>query len=272
MAKKISSYGCSFFCSLIVCALISLGANASAQPKTRLESKTLEAYEKFVLDFEKDIDAMVLGNKPFLWIHDQDSQAQNRAHRGEALIFKSHENIDAPKGIIHIWGVSVFLADVKAEEVIELLLDYDRHKDIYPSVIDSKLLEKNGDTVTGYLKFKYKKVLTAVLNTTHQAELVRLNKGRYFIRVHSMRIAEVENDGEPDERELPVGKDSGFMWRLNTYWFVDPQPDGVFIECQSLTLSRSLPFVLGWLVKPFVNSIPRDSLQELVEGTRKALQ
>jgi hypothetical protein len=123
----------------------------------------------------------------------------------------------------------------------------------------------------GYLKFKYKKAITVVLNTQHQAETAGLARGRYFIRVHSTRIAEVVDSGKPDEHELPVGKDSGFMWRLNTYWFLEPQPDGVFIECQSLTLSRALPFGLSWLIKPFVQSIPRDSLKELMEGTRKAL-
>lgn len=256
--------------SLIACSFLLSETTVNAQPKTTLEQKTLKAFEKYVNEFEKDVDAAVSGKKPFLWIHSQDSDSQKRVRKGEVLIFKKRENIDVPNGIIHVWGASMFIAKAKAEDVVKLLLDYNRHKDMYPSVIDSKVLGKSGDTVKGYLRFKYKKVLTAVLNTTHQAELTRLSRDRYFIRVHSTRIAEVENYGEPDERELPVGKDSGFMWRLNTYWFLETQPDGVFIECQSLTLSRSIPFGLGWIVKPFVESIPRDSLQELAEGVRKA--
>ena len=244
---------------------------ANAQPKVTLDQKTLKAFEEYVAKFERNIDAAVSGEKPFLWIDSQDSDSRRRVRQGEILIFKGDKNIKVPKGIIHVWGVSIFLAETKTEDVIKLLLDYDHHKNVYPSVIDSKLLENDGDTVRGYLKFKYKKALTAILNTEHQAKVTRLDKGRYFIRVRSTRIAEVVDNDKPEERELPIGEDSGFMWRLNTYWFVEPHADGVFLECQSLTLSRSLPFLLSWIIKPFVNSIPRDSLKELVEGTRNAL-
>jgi hypothetical protein len=244
----------------------------NARPKTTLEPQTIKAYEEYVRNFEGDLRSAVSGKKPFLWIRDQNPDMRDRVLREEILIFKSAENVPLPKGILHVWGVSAFIRGAKAEDVISLLLDYDRHKDIYPSVMDSKLLEANGDTVRGYLRFKYKKVLTVVLNTEHQAVLSRLDRGRFFISVRSTRIAEVADPGKPHERELPPGKDSGFLWRLNTYWFVEPQKEGAVIECQSLTLTRSIPFGLNWLIRPFVTSIPRDSLQELVEGTRNALR
>ena len=258
-----------FLRGFIVCGLFLTGTTANAQLKTRLEEKTVRAFEEYTRKFEKNIDVAVSGKKPFLWIHGQDSGMKNRARNGEILIFKSDNNVDISKGIIHVWGVSAFLSGARAEDIINLLLDYDRHKKVYPSVIDSKLLDKNGDTVKGYLKFKYKKVLTVVLNTEHKAELSRLDNGRYCIRVHSTRITELEDYGKPDEHESPVGEDHGFMWRLNSYWFVEPQQDGVFLECQSLTLTRSIPFGMGWIVKPFVESVPRDSLEELVESTRR---
>ena len=40
----------------------------------------------------------------------------------------------------------------------------------------------------------------------------------------------------------------------------------MFVECLSVSLSRRIPFGLGWLVKPFVSSMPRESL----EGTLQA--
>ncbi len=243
--------------------------SAEAQPKTDLEKKTVQAFDEYTRNFEVNINAAVSGEREFLWIDSQASEKQNQARRGEVFIFKPDKNVDVPKGIIHVWGVSEFIAGIGAEDVVNLLLDYDRHKDVYPSVIDSKLLEKKGDSVKGFLKFKYKKVITVVLNTEHEAELTRLDKGKYFIRVRSTRIAQVEDYGKPDEHELPIGRDSGFMWRLNTYWFVEPRQDGVFLECQSLTLSRSIPFGLGWIVGPFVESIPKDSLKELADGTRR---
>jgi len=265
--KRIRFIGC-----LIVCVSI-FGVNmGEAQPKASLERQTLLAYEKSVQSFENSIQSRVSGEKPFLWIRSQDAESLNRVRRGETLIFKVDRKDEVPKGILHAWGVSAFFQGAKADDVLSLLLDYDRQKNVYPSVIDSRIIAKNGDTVQGFLKFKYKKAISVVLNTEHQARFSRLNQGRYFIRVASTRIAEVADFGKTEERELPVGEDHGFMWRLNTYWFIEPQSDGVFVECQSLTLSRSIPFGLSWLIRPFISSIPRDSLKELVEGTRKALQ
>jgi len=245
------------------------GKTACAQPVAKLEQKTVKAFEEYARKFEKNIEEAVSGKKPFLWIHGRDSEQKNRARHGEILIFKSDENVDIPEGIIHVWGVSAFIPGVEAKDVVNLLVDYDRHKDVYPSVIDSKILGKNPDTVRGYLRFKYKKVITVVLDTEHRIDITRLDKGRYFLSAHSTRIREVADYGEPDEHVLPVGRDSGFMWRLNSYWFVEPHPDGVYLECQSLTLTRRIPFGLGWAIGPFVNSIPKESLQELVESTRR---
>ena len=272
MAKRSGTLLSFFFWAFILHLPAFIATAAYAQPKTNLEPQTLKAYEKFVLEFEKGIHAMISGGKPFLWIESQASDKQDRVRRGEILIFKGHQNVDIPRGMIHVWGVSFFVAGATADDAAKLLLDYGRHKDLYPSVIDSKLMGKEGDSIRGNLKFEYKKVLTVVLNTDHQAELTRLDEGRTFICVRSTRIAEVADSGKPEEHELPVGKDSGFMWRLQTYWFLEPQPDGVSIECRSLTLTRSIPTGLGWLIKPFVESIPRDSLIELAEGTQKALR
>jgi hypothetical protein len=163
------------------------------------------------------------------------------------------------------------MPDTSAQDVVKLLQDYDRHKDIYPSVVDSRLLESNGDTVKGFLRFRYKKVITVVLNTEHESTLTKVDEGKYSLHVRSTRIAEVENPGEASEKELPPGEDSGFMWRLNTYWIIAQDEGGTFVECGSVTLTRDIPFGLGWLIRPFITSIPRDSLEELVQGTRVAL-
>ena len=77
--------------------------------------------------------------------------------------------------------------------------------------------------------------------------------------------------GQPDERELPVGHDGGYLWRLNSYWRLLEQDGGVYVECESISLTRDIPFGLGWVVKPFVTSLPKDSLAFTLETTRKML-
>ena len=90
-------------------------------------------------------------------------------------------------------------------------------------------------------------------------------------RIHSTRIAEVENPDTPTERELPVGHDGGYLWRLNTYWRLLQRDRGVYLQCESISLTRGIPLGLGWAVGPFVSSLPRESLTFTLETTRNRL-
>ena len=70
---------------------------------------------------------------------------------------------------------------------------------------------------------------------------------------------------------MPEGNDGGYLWRLNTYWRFLERDGGTYVQCESITLTRSIPFGLHWLIGPFLTSIPRESLTFVLETTRKAL-
>ena len=91
-------------------------------------------------------------------------------------------------------------------------------------------------------------------------------------RIYSTRIAEVEYPDTPREREKPVGRDGGYLWRLNSYWRFLQRDGGVSLQCESISLTRGIPLGLGWIVRPFVTSIPRETLAFTLDTTRKALQ
>ena len=46
---------------------------------------------------------------------------------------------------------------------------------------------------------------------------------------------------------------------------------GVYVQSESITLTRGIPAGFGWLVRPFVTSIPRESLAFTLEATRARL-
>jgi hypothetical protein len=75
----------------------------------------------------------------------------------------------------------------------------------------------------------------------------------------------------PGEREKPAGRDSGYLWRLNTYWRFLERDGGTYVQCESISLTRGIPLGLAWLIGPFVNSIPRESLEFTLDTTRRAL-
>jgi hypothetical protein len=61
------------------------------------------------------------------------------------------------------------------------------------------------------------------------------------------------------------------MWRLNTYWRFLERDGGTYIQCESITLSRDVPFGLGWLIKPFVTEVPKESLNFTLNKAKAAL-
>lgn len=110
-----------------------------------------------------------------------------------------------------------------------------------------------------------------VLNAYFDVEQARIGSARAQSVSRSTRIAEVENFGTPEERERSDGKDYGYMWRLNSYWRIEEKDGGVYLQTQSVSLSRTVPVLLAWIVNPLTRSIPRELLVRLLADTRKAV-
>ena len=134
-----------------------------------------------------------------------------------------------------------------------------------------ELVSRNGDVFQAFLRFQMKKVITVVINTDNEARFTRPAPDRAQSQIYSLRIAEVESPDTAQEREYPVGHDSGFLWRLYTYWRFLERDGGVFLQCEAITLTRGIPTGFGWLIGPFVTSIPRESLVFTMERTKESL-
>jgi hypothetical protein len=242
-----------------------------------LHAPTIAAFNRYVGLTE----AQSAGETRFLWIDTLNAAAERRLDivRGGKLVIEPLETRDRgqriaiPDGLVHHWIGVVFVPGATADQALSLLQNYDRHAEIYkPNVARSRLVSRNGDDFKVYLRFFMKKVITVVMNSDHEAHFTRDSPSRFRSRIVSTRIAEVENPDTPREREKPVGNDGGYMWRLNSYWRVLERDGGVYIQCESISLTRDIPFGVGWIVRPFVTSIPRETLTFTLETTRKALQ
>ena len=84
-------------------------------------------------------------------------------------------------------------------------------------------------------------------------------------------MTEIADVGTAQERPKPVGDENGFMWNLNTYWRFLERDGGTYIQCESLTLSRDVPFALSWIIRPIVTQMPRESLMFTMGQARSAL-
>ena len=151
--------------------------------------------------------------------------------------------------------------------------DYNHHQDVYrPEVVRSRLLSRQDSDFKIFYRLRKKKVITVTLDTNHDVHYFPVDSKHWYSRSYSTRIAEVVGADTPDEREKPVGQDGGFLWRINSYWKFEEKDGGVYIECESISLTRDIPRGLGWLIKPFVTGIPKDSLLMTMDSTRAALE
>jgi hypothetical protein len=246
-----------------------------------LAPKTVEAFDGYVQRVEARLDSES-GNAGdrFLWpltlAPAERDRRMNAARSGALVIERLPANQDQPTavpgGLIHHWIGIAFLPGVTIDRAMALLQDYDRHAAIYaPRIARSKLRDRDGDRFTFHLRFETKKVITVVIDSENIAQFTRPSAERAFSRIVSTRMAEIENPGTAAEREKPIGHDGGYLWRLNTYWRFLERDGGTYLQCESVSLTRGIPTGFGWLVGPFVSSLPRESLEFTLDTTRRAL-
>jgi hypothetical protein len=257
-------------------ALAAATALSASLAAAELQPRTIAAFDRYVRATEAQ-----LKTEPFLRIDRLTAQQRTETLallRGGGLAIETAQvrdggrDIDVPGGLIHHWVGTAFVPGATVEQALKILQDYDRHERIYaPVIARSKLLSHEGDRFHFFLRFRMKKVITVVVNSEHDARFSRPSPDRAEGWIHSTRIAEVEQPDETDERERPVGNDGGYLWRLNTYWRLLGRDGGLYVQCESVSLTRGIPTGFGWLVGPFVTSIPKESLTFTLETTRAQL-
>ncbi len=269
---------------LVTLALHQMSAQAAwagepALPKLRTE--TQGAFERYVKLAEARNDGELRRGTNLLWIdglpEEQRAEAYTGLKRGEVKMQKleildNNKPIACPGGMIHHWTGVVFIPGTNLEQVLGVLEDYDRHSVYYaPDVERSKIESRDGEHFRVFLRFRRHKVITVVLNTEHEVQYFHDAPGKAHSRSSAVRIAEVANAGKSDEREKTPGDDDGFMWRMETWWRMEERDGGVYVQSEVASLTRNIPTGLGWMIRPFVTDIPKESLTFTLGATRKAV-
>jgi hypothetical protein len=246
-----------------------------------LRPKTLAAFDRYVRVAEARMTSDPSAPERFLLVDrkpDRDRQAAlARLRAGEVVMERLHEReggreLEAPDALVHHWAGTIFLPGVHVAQAVSLMQDYDRHSTLFaPAVVRSKLLSRDGDRFEILLRFHMKKIVSVTVDTKNDARFTTYGPDRVSSAIRSLRVHEVEAAGTGTERLKPDGEGGGYLWRLNTYWRYLERDGGTYVQCESITLSRDIPFGFGWLIGPFVTSIPRESLTFTMEKLRKAL-
>lgn len=186
----------------------------------------------------------------------------------------SDGSLPMPDGMVNHWEGVMFIPRATLHDVITVLQDYNHYPEIYkPEMVRARIVSRQGDDFHVFVRVvKSSPWVTPVFNINLEIRYTLLSASRALVTTRSTRIAQVENAGQPDEHEDSVGHDGGYMWRFESYWRLEARDGGVMAEWESLVLSRQIPFVVRWFVRPFVNRLARQTVSDLMEATRAAVE
>lgn len=262
-------------------ALFFVVATRGIVSAAELKPETAAAFDRYVSATQARFADELKPGGAFLYIDALPGRERNdkytRVKDGEILVDKRDTKApgvdkDVPDGMVHHWVALVFVPRVKLGQVLSVVKDYDHRADLYkPEVIASRLISHQGDDYKIFLRIYQKKFTTVVFNSDYDVHWGEVSSTEFYSNSISTRITQVKDADHPGGPEYPVGRGSGYLWRLNTYWRFQEKDGGVYIQCEALSLTRDIPTGLGWLLKPLVTRIPRDSLNRALGRTRQVV-
>jgi putative flippase GtrA len=224
----------------VLCAAVLLCAvplAAAANPA----SGALDAWNRYVATIEARLEHARL--------HPRSAAAEIRAEGG---------SIQVESGTISDWRGSVFVPGLTVSDVLRRL----QHPGTPPpqeDVLRSHVMSRGPDALHVFVRLSRHAIVTATYDTEHEMTFRRWTPTLATARSVATRIEEVG------------GGDRGFLWRLNSYWRYEQIGDGVQIDLESLTLSRSVPSLVRPIAAPLVSRIARESTVRTLEALRTYL-
>ncbi len=271
---------------VLLLALLAMLANLcgglGALQAADLSPATTKAFERYVQAAEARMNREESHPGDFLYIEQlpkpQYDQVMATLKQGQVYVQRirttdaSGHQIDVPDGMVHHWLGAVLVPGTSISKAFDVLQNYNDYKELYkPEVIRSRLISHEDSNFEIYLRLQKKSIVTVTLDTWYKIHDSRIDATHGYTRSYSTRIQQVEDVGTPQEHLDPVGHDSGFLWRINSYWRYEQCKDGVIIEWESISLSRDIPFLIAWFVRPLVRNLSRETVQDMLTATRKAI-
>jgi hypothetical protein len=203
------------------------------------------------------------------------AQGEQRLRQGELIVeqLTPATGADLPGAMLHHWRGTAFAPGAKAADFERLMKDFNAYPRYYaPQVVQAKVLTVQGDRIQAVMRVRQRHVITVVMDTAYDINFGRLDAQHGYSASRSTRISEIDAPGTRSEHALSAREEHGFLWRLNTYWSYEERDGGLYMQIESVSLTRSIPNGLGWAVGPFVKSVPRESLEFTLRSTCNALR
>ena len=256
----------------IPATLLVFGATVAA---ATLTPAAIAGWTSYVAVTERRVERELAAGDRFLGLDfGPDAARKRRAVSGGTVLVEAvnardgqDRSIDVPSALLHHWRGAVLIPGARLDALMSKLengVAVGHPQD----VLQSKVLERQSDRLKVFLRLQRSKFVTVVYNTEHTVTFRRLGPTRASSASMATKIAELEAPGTPQERELRPGHDRGFLWRWNSYWRYEEVPGGVIAECESISLSRSLPSAVSYVAGPLIRSTARESMERTLASLR----
>jgi hypothetical protein len=259
-----------------VLALLALGAASGSGMLhgAELQPAACSAWQAYLRTADLRMQARLERPGRFLWI-DEAPGREAAVRNGQILVAPGIGNGTqaVPNGLIHDWIAALFIPRANLAAVLRIAHDYAKYKQFYqPAIVDSKLFASAGAEQRFTMRSVHRALMvTAVMDSALVAREFQLDATHAYIVADTTRVQEVENYGRPDERVLLPDRGKGYVWRLHTVSRYEERDGGVYVEMETIALSREIPAAVRWLVSPAVAHFSKSEITASLRQTREAV-
>ncbi len=235
----------------------------------------VSAFNAYINAVESRLAEQHRSQKTFLTPLAPAPETETRLRRGELIIDKLTPSPvpNLPGAMLHHWRGTAFVAGATAADFLRVTRDFNAYPKYFaPQILQAKVIAQHGDRLQASMRVRQHHIITVVYDISSDIAYGRLDLQHQYSIAHSTNIAEIDAPGTAKEHALSSSEEHGYLWRLDTYWSFEQRDGGLYMQIESVSLSRSIPPALAWVIGPFVESVPRESLEFTLRSTCTALR
>jgi len=255
---------------LALCATL----HASILPILHLDAATLQVFENYVAQFEKNV-AAPYAQSGKMWMDEGSCCRRNSAFAAGKPIVEPRENTDIAGGSIHHFSGVIHVAGGTIADVRHIMQDYPNYPKYFKPDVGkgSAVMEPDStpadEHYTSHISLVQSTLWIAVsYDCVYDTHYQLYDPHHWASTSAAVSVKEWRDPKDASKGYFPEGDDHGFLWRTKTFWFVRESNGGVDVELDSMTLSRPIPTGFAW----WGSKRTRDAVEKMLRDMKAAVE
>ena len=240
----------------------------------QLQPVTVQAWEKYIDSVDQRAESRAHGGSPFLWADEQPDR-RVRLQQGEVLVMPmvGRGMTAVPEGLIHDWIGAVYLPEMRLPRLMQFFGNYNNYSESFkPFVVKSRLLSCSSSDAEFAMTWQHNVLFVkAAIQAHFHTRYFMIDQQHGYSIGGSNEISEIANLGNKNEHVTAPDAGHGYVWRLHSVTRYQQSENGVYLEIETLALTRAIPGSLHWLIAPVITRLSVNSLMTMLRQTREAL-